>query len=123
MSSYDPNQFPPDLSIVDKHYKANQVGTLKNLDDFCPCCSKPVNKEKLSIWSKVNSLGFLGPLFPQYFNYMKYSITLILLMFLPSIYSVFYNISGNVCTEYMYSECGNSDVAKSSYINVANLNK
>jgi hypothetical protein len=46
---YKPNQFPPDLKLVEKHRMANKVGITENLDDFCACCSKAVNKKDVAL--------------------------------------------------------------------------
>ena len=71
--------------------KANKVGIVMNFDDFCLCCGKPVNKTEVELSIDRAHLGFLGPLFPLYFDYIFYGVLICVFMFLVNIYSLYYN--------------------------------
>ena len=113
--------YPPNLELLEKHYQANKVGTIANLDDFCICCSKPVNKNPVSLNIPRALMGFLGPLFPLFFNFIIYCILLSLIILLVNIYAIYRNNRSTNCIDPSYN-CTSNSVIMSSLINNSDLN-
>ncbi|KAL4470248.1 hypothetical protein ABPG74_011859 [Tetrahymena malaccensis] len=101
------------MEIALRHAKANRVyresidkSTVSdslnvNPNDICPCCSNVIqsDSELLPIWkSTYEDLSYLGPTYPMYFQFMRYSIAFISIIFLISgIYNLIENSKGDFC--------------------------
>jgi hypothetical protein len=100
---YIPEKYPPNLDLVKLHLKASSIGIFEEDDDddytndFCACCSKPVNKTKLKSIFRFNLSELdkkLTPIFKVYFSFLKYSILMCLIMFIIHIPSLIFNARG-----------------------------
>ncbi|KAL4502348.1 hypothetical protein ABPG72_011935 [Tetrahymena utriculariae] len=101
------------MEIALRHAKANRVykesidkSTVSdslnvNPNDICPCCSNIIqsDSELLPVWkSTYQDLSYLGPTYPMYFQFMRYSIAFISIIFLISgIYNLITNSQGDYC--------------------------
>ncbi|EAR89597.2 transmembrane protein, putative (macronuclear) [Tetrahymena thermophila SB210] len=103
------------MEIALRHAKANRVfresidrSTMSdslnvNPNDICPCCSNVIqpDSELIPIWkSTYQDLSYLGPTYPMYFQFMRYSIAFISIIFLISgIYNLIANSQGDYCNK------------------------
>ena len=91
--------------MVKQHQKANSVGMISDLKEFCACCGKPVNKTAVKLSIPRRELGFLGPLFPLYFKYLLYCMLVCFMLFIINFYSLVANKNGDACQFPSY-QCG-----------------
>jgi len=106
---YDPNHCPPDFDLAIKHgnakkvYKSNQK---KNTHpETCPCCELPLDGEKIPLKADLSELYHLGSGYPLYFQFIKYSIALLVLLFIGGgMFGIITNGFGDSCAPLSHEE-------------------
>jgi len=103
---YDPQQSPPDLGISEKHGRAKRVYLSKQDDNVdeegrpaCVCCALPLDGEKIPLTASLDKIYHLGSGFALYFQFIKYSIGLLVLFLAVSgIFNIVTNYTGDDCS-------------------------
>ena len=68
--------------------------------ELCPCCGRYVHKETLSIGCNTTDLDFLGPGYPLFFSFIKYSAYFLIILILSAgSYNFFSNSVNPACIE------------------------
>lgn len=81
---YDQYKIPPDISIALLHQKAKKIGlTIKNYGDQvrCPCCNNPTIKQDFKLGDEITLFAQQGQGYTLFFQYLKYNIYLISVLF------------------------------------------
>ena len=88
LSEYDPYKIPADLKLAENHGKARLIGKMKetplNTADLCPCCSMPIEKERINLGCNLQEIAFLGSAYPFYFDFLKKIIAILGVILLVS---------------------------------------
>lgn len=104
-SNYDPYQSPPDFHIAKLHGKAKRVymskqedGKLESEKTLCPCCGLPAEGEELSLNAELSHMYHLGSGYSLYFQFIKCSIMLLFVFFIPTgIYNLYTSVTAGDC--------------------------
>lgn len=127
--TYRPHQIPPDWEMAEDHLKATSIGVpvkapkgqAINVDEMS---GRPVDIEKLPICSSGNDLNFLGPAYPMYFQFLYFSMGLLVLMFAGrGAYGIYSNSEGTFCKDSDQFETTNSStcvLSSSTQLSLAN---
>ena len=112
--------------MAEKHLLANKVGKVENLDEFCVCCSKPVNKSEVELCIPRVELGFLGPLFPLYFKFFLYGMLTLFILFGVNVSNLMNNWGDDYCqtcsgTLYKLTLLNRSDLSVQATFNLASV--
>jgi len=106
---YDPNKSPPDFDLAKKHGKAKKVyKPIEKEDEIreaCPCCQLPLKGEQIPLSANLSELYHLGSGYPLYFQFIKYSIALLILLFIGGgMFGIITNGFGDSCADLSEDE-------------------
>ena len=109
---------PPLIKWCHLHREAKRVG-LPNKEvtksKNCPCCGESLNKTNHDFWVTNTYLGYLGCGIPLFFEFVKYGIQFLVLVFgIQGIYSLIDNKDGSYCEEYIRQQ---EDYCVDTFIN------
>jgi len=80
---YNPFKYPPSYSICMKHLKASKVGMVSdNTKDPCPCCNQSSRSRPFGKCCNWEEMSFLGSGYPLYFQFLKQSIYLLVIIYI-----------------------------------------
>ncbi|EGR30034.1 phage head-tail family protein, putative, partial [Ichthyophthirius multifiliis] len=121
-------KIPPDFNQAQKHFLANQVGMEKDIDqlqniEYCVCCARQIQKNKLNLNCDLEKLSFLGSGFPSYFVYIKQcGILLLFLLGISGIFNVASNILGSQkCQKSRQAQPTRVVCQESNWVSVSSL--
>jgi len=106
-AGYEPFKMPADLIQAKKHGQAKRVYVSKKEDKYeeegrelCVCCGLPVEGELIPINAGLEKLYHLGSGFALYFRFIKFSVALLVLIFLSSgLYNLISNVVQGDCVD------------------------
>jgi hypothetical protein len=106
---YDPDRVPGDVKFAEIHGNAKRVALpvepVPDLEgriniDVCECCGLPTENDLLELCCDKVDLGFLGPGFPLYYEFIHFCVYALLGVFLiHGVYSIITNNKENDCID------------------------
>jgi len=98
---YDYNRIPADIKLAKIHGKAKRVYADENKESqTCQCCGLPITGKQIPLAASLEKLAHLGSGYPLYFNFTKYAIGMLLMMFfVGGIYNLVTNIETGDCSD------------------------
>ncbi|EAR91343.2 phage head-tail family protein, putative (macronuclear) [Tetrahymena thermophila SB210] len=102
-------KIPGDIFLAKEHLKATKVGPDKEftekdkqqgfINEKCDCCGRSVDREILNLNSDITKLSYLGSGFPMFFQFLKFCIFFLLILFcVCGIFNMVANANyGNQC--------------------------
>lgn len=96
----DDDAIPPIFELCEKHLSANLVGLDDpNSEEICPCCTNKTKKRQIGLCESNERLAYLGPGFPLFFLFMKYTIVMLTaFLVIIGIYGMYSNMNGSSCS-------------------------
>ncbi|KAL4478393.1 hypothetical protein ABPG74_006628 [Tetrahymena malaccensis] len=100
---------PGDFCLAKEHLRATKVGPDKEftekdqkegfVNEKCDCCGRSVDREILNLNSDITKLSYLGSGFPMFFQFLKFTIFFLLVLFgISGIFNLVANSNyGNQC--------------------------
>lgn len=85
--NYNPLLFPPNIDKAEKHRQATLVGRAEQPTDNyepCECCGKNILQQPLPLSCNLEDLYHLGMFVPLYYHFKKFSIYLLMVVFIIS---------------------------------------
>lgn len=97
LETYNNYQIPPSLETASKHKKSNRIGQKIDVNvlnrnvrkklEICPCCCR-IESETYSLCKRSTQLINYGLTIPSLFNFLKYTMTMMLVMMISGITSI-----------------------------------
>lgn len=110
---YDPDLVPGDVKFAEIHGMAKRVAQyvepVPDLDgmvkiDVCECCGLPTENDLLDLCCDKVDLGFLGPGFPLYYEFIHFCVYALLgIFFIQGLYTIITNNRKNDCLDEITS--------------------
>jgi len=101
---YDPDERPPNFKMAINHGKAKMIQKFPKgyqAKKICPCCGLPIDGgQKFSLGSSLKRTYHLGPGYALYFQFFKYCIFFLILVFVCSgLHNLLTSAVGNDCAD------------------------
>ncbi|EGR31304.1 hypothetical protein IMG5_113410 [Ichthyophthirius multifiliis] len=70
----------------------------EEIQEICQCCGYEINRVSINLMVNIQELGFLGPGFPLFYNYIRYCVLMLFFLFLiQGIPNIVFNNQGHFC--------------------------